>query len=180
MSIPIFITGNKNKLDEFKSILNIDIESKKYNAVEIQSIDVEDVTKHKVIEAYNYFKCPVIVEDTGLYIKKINNFPGALIKFYYDSIGEHQFCNIHSGQKIMAETVIGYHDGVNIHIFKGQIDGLVSPLPSGINGFGWDKIFIPSGYSKTFAQMSSQEKNNISMRKNALIKFKDFLNLKID
>ena len=83
-----FLTGNKNKLKEASAIINnsIELENKKIDLDEIQSTLVEEVIKHKVIQAYNIIKEPCIAEDTGLYIKNMNGFPGALIKYYFDKI----------------------------------------------------------------------------------------------
>jgi XTP/dITP diphosphohydrolase len=74
-----------------------------------------------------------------------------------------------------AQTVIGYFDGKKYKSFVGEIEGKISQSPRGKNNFGWDSIFIPKGYKKTFAQMQSKEKNQISMRKIALEKFKKFI-----
>ena len=60
-------------------------------------------------------------------------------------------------------------------MFLGRIDGTVSLEPKGINGFGYDPIFIPENYNKTFAEMGLEEKNIISHRKIAVTKLKSFL-----
>ena len=60
-------------------------------------------------------------------------------------------------------------------IFLGRINGIVSLKPRGINGFGYDPIFIPENYTKTFAEMKLGEKNTISHRKIAITKLKSFL-----
>ena len=72
-------------------------------------------------------------------------------------------------------TIIGYNNKDNIYYFEGEILGeIVSPKGS---GFGWDSIFKPKGYNKTFGEMDKIEKNQISMRNIALQKLKDHLNI---
>jgi non-canonical purine NTP pyrophosphatase (RdgB/HAM1 family) len=78
----ILITGNKNKVKEFEFILGFKIENIDLQLEEIQSIDVEEVAKHKAKSAYNMLKKPVIVEDTGLYFEELNGLQGAIFLTY--------------------------------------------------------------------------------------------------
>ena len=167
----IFLTGNMNKLKEAREILGDDfkIKNKKIDIDEIQSTNVEEVIKHKIEAAYKALKKPCFCEDTGVYIKNMNNFPGALIKFYFDHLGNKKITQFNGGSKVYAETVIGYHDGKKIHFFKGRINGTIAKKPKG-KGFGWDPIFIPKNHKKTFGEMTSEEKNNFSMRGKAFKK----------
>ena len=169
----LFLTGNKNKLNEAKDIMGdkFQINNKKVDLPEIQSTNVEEVITEKLKEAYKIVKKPVFCEDTGVYIKNMNNFPGALIKFYLEHLGNKGISKFNGGSKAYAETVIGYHDGKKIYFFKGKIDGKISKKPQG-KGFGWDPIFIPKGFNKSFAEISQEEKNKISMRAKAFKKFK--------
>lgn len=169
----IFLTGNKNKVEEAQLILgdSIKITNKKIDLPEIQSTSVEEVIKEKLNAAYKIVKKPVFCEDTGIYIKNMNNFPGALIKFYLDHIGTKGIANFNGGSSAYAETVIGFHDGKNVNFFKGRINGSIAKKPKG-KGFGWDPIFIPKNYNKTFGELSQEEKNKISMRGKAFKKFK--------
>ena len=63
-----------------------------------------------------------------------------------------------------------------MEFFVGEVEGVVADVPRGENGFGWDNVFIPvGGEHKTFAEMTVDEKNKVSMRKRALDKFKVYL-----
>lgn len=172
----IFITGNKNKVREFEEILEVNINHKNINLLEIQTTSVKDVVNNKLESAYNKIKKPVIVEDTGLYINEINYFPGALIKFYLRDLTKQGICKYHGNSKASVETIIGYYDGNKKKLFSGITYGIISNEPLGDNGFGWDSIFIPYQMNKTFAEMDKNEKNNCSMRRKALEKFKSFIN----
>jgi XTP/dITP diphosphohydrolase len=170
-----FVTSNKNKLREFEEILGFSINNIALDLDEIQAIEVEKVVKHKVKQAFEKVKKPVIAEDTGLYIESLNGLPGALGKFFDKTIGYSRLCKlVHGNRKALAKTVIGYFDGLKYRDFVGKIEGSIAKEAKGDNNFGWDIIFIPKGFNITLAQMSSEEKNKISMRKIALEKFKEF------
>ena len=172
----IFITGNQNKVNEFSQILKVPITMKQLELDEIQSINVLEVVERKLKDAYKAVGEPVIVEDTGLHIGYINQFPGALIKHYYKCLKSDGIAMAHGTSPATAITIIGYHNGEKVMYFKGEIKGRISSNPRGTNGFGWDNIFIPDGYTKTFAEMTAEEKNNCSMRMLALKALYPYLN----
>jgi len=170
-----FITLNENKVKETEEILNIRIEKMELNIREIQAIEVEEVVKDKVTKAYEIIKKPVMVEDTGLYINSWNGFPGALIKWVLESIGNEKLCKLlDRDRSAIAKTCIAIFNGRKLYIFSGELKGNITEKPRG-NGFGWDPIFQPDGYDKTFGEMPREEKNKISMRRIALMKLKKFL-----
>ncbi len=77
-------------------------------------------------------------------------------------------------KKAFGRSMIGYFDGENTHFFEGIVEGQIVE-PTIISPFGWDALFLPDGYDKTFAHMTKEEKNQISHRANALRKFMEFL-----
>ncbi|HPL72460.1 MAG TPA: RdgB/HAM1 family non-canonical purine NTP pyrophosphatase, partial [Candidatus Pacearchaeota archaeon] len=165
----ILITGNKNKVKEFEFILGFKIENIDLQLEEIQSIDVEEVAKHKAKSAYNILKKPVIVEDTGLYFEELNGLPGALVKFFVKNISLEKICSlIKENRKAKTITCIVFFDGEKEIIAKGETKGSIALKPKGNNGFGWDPIFIPEGYDKTFAELTSEEKQSKFMRQEAI------------
>ncbi|PIR98269.1 MAG: non-canonical purine NTP pyrophosphatase, RdgB/HAM1 family [Candidatus Colwellbacteria bacterium CG10_big_fil_rev_8_21_14_0_10_42_22] len=173
----LFITGNKGKLGEATSIIP-EIEGLDIDLDEIQSLDAHEVIKHKLQEAYKKQKGEFIVEDTSLYIDSLNGLPGPLIKWFMktvDNEGLVKMAKALGGTKAEAKTIIGYSKSEDdIHFFKGSIKGEIVE-PRGDGGFGWDPIFMPNGYDKTFAEMTAEEKNEISMRRIALNKLKEFI-----
>lgn len=174
----IFVTGNANKAREAERILGIGIETSDLDIHEIQAIDVEEVVKDKAIRAFDILKKPLIVEDTGLYFKDFNGFPGALIKWMIKNMGRDNMARLFSGREVVAEACICYYDGNEMEIFKGSIDGKISQEPMGGSGFGWDPIFIPKNSSRTFAEMSAEEKNAISHRGKAFSEFKKWIEIR--
>lgn len=173
-----FITGNKNKLREATQILDVDIVSQELDLREIQDVDLEKVVEEKLMHGYEMLKKPVMVEDTGLFFNALNGFPGALIKLLIERIGREGIVKMLKGfedKTATAKCAVGFtKDGKDLKIFIGKIEGEIVN-PKGVSGFGWDPIFQPKGYDKTFAEMNSEEKNAISHRFKALEKFKDFL-----
>lgn len=172
----IFVTGNHQKLKEFESILEIKLSHSDLDLDEIQSVDVEEVAIHKVKQAHELLKEPVFVEDTGLYFEELNGLPGALIKFFIKKLTLEQICSlIKENRKAIAITCIAYFNGAELKIFKGETRGEIAKEPKGTNGFGWDPIFMPEGYSQTFAEITSEEKEGNFMRREAINKFKAFV-----
>jgi XTP/dITP diphosphohydrolase len=173
-----FVTTNKNKLSEASKILGIQVNSINLDLLETQSLSVIDVVSSKVKDAYDKAGTPVIVEDTGLVINCLNGLPGALIKWFMDSVGNEGIIKIISAYEdklAKAITVVAYYDGIEIQIFTGEINGKISSIVLGEKGFGWDKIFIPNGSNLTFAQMTPKEKLKFSMRTIAFLKMKESL-----
>ncbi|MBL7100922.1 MAG: RdgB/HAM1 family non-canonical purine NTP pyrophosphatase [Nanoarchaeota archaeon] len=174
----VFITGNENKLREAKQILGVNIISESLDLMELQAVDLEDVIKDKLRHGYDLLNKPVMVEDTGLFLNALNGFPGALIKMLLERAGREGIVNVLKGFRdntVIAKCAIGFTgDGKALKVFIGDIKGRIVE-PRGESGFGWDPIFQPEGFDKTFAEMSSEEKNAISHRFKALKKFKEFL-----
>lgn len=172
-----FLTGNSNKFQEAKAILG-DVEQLEIDLPEIQDIDPKEIIKTKLLTALNHHQGPFIVEDGSLCFECLNNLPGPFIKWFEKSIGNNGLADMAKkmgNNKAIARVMIGYaKNPEEIYYFEGEIKGTIVD-PCGENGFGWDKIFIPEGHSRTFAQMSQEEKNSMSMRKIALEKLKEFL-----
>lgn len=172
-----FITGNQGKLSEAKTIIP-EIVGKDFVLPEIQEIDPREVIKAKLLEAKNIHQGEFVVEDTSLYFDAIPCLPGPLIKWFLKTIGNKGMSELVEKYDVKtgkAVNLLGYIDAEgNIEYFEGSLEGeIVSPR--GENGFGWDPIFRPKGFDKTFAEMNSDEKNEISMRKIAFENLKNFL-----
>lgn len=75
-----------------------------------------------------------------------------------------------------AKTAVALCKEGDVKIFEGEIQGSIAEEPRGESDFGWDPIFIPKGYDRTFAELGSKVKNEISMRNKAFFKLKDYLN----
>jgi len=175
-----FITGNKNKFAEVNAILP-NVEQLNIDLPEIQDIDAKEIIKAKLLEALNHKQAEFIVEDTSLYFDCLNGLPGPLIKWFMKTIGNDGLFDIVEkmrNNKAEAKTIIGYVKSLNeIYYFEGSVKGKIVS-PTGYSGFGWDPIFQPNGFSKSFAKLTQAEKNKISMRRIALNKLKEFMEAK--
>lgn len=168
----LFVTTNQGKIDEARNILGQDVEPISLELDELQSFSFEEVVKHKVTQAFEKVKMPIMVEDSGIIFESLINLPGVFTKWFYQSLkneGMVKMLSSYSNKNATAISYVGYFDGINIIIEFGEIAGrIVGPI--GDKGFGWDPIFMPDGFSSTFAQMDSDLKNSFSMRKIALLK----------
>ncbi len=174
----LFITGNLNKLREAEEILGQKLNHINLDLDEIQEVNEEKIANHKVRQAWKQVKKPLFVWDQSLYISCLNNFPGPLVKWFWESMGAEKVCqiaNMFHDHNIHTKTTLTYFDGETITHFHGIVHGTIPSEPRGTHGFSWDPIFIPEGHKRTFAEMLPEEKNAISMHKIALEKLKSYL-----
>ena len=163
-----FITSNKNKYAETKTILGIDLEMLSLNLPEIQSENPQQVALYKATYAKDLGYDDFIVEDSGLLLGD-NEEVGALIKWF--AIGRIVKAFINEEARAVSVFVL-CKDG-KLEVFQDVVYGKVV-FPRGENGFGWDCIFEFKG--KTFAELSTLEKNQMSPRAGALKDLKEYLN----
>ena len=174
-----FITSNKNKFEELQSILGDGmVEQLDIDLPEIQDIDARNVIRAKLKGALNHREGGCIVEDTSIHLDCLNGLPGPFGKWFLKSIGNEGLVRLVQSlgnASAQATTIIGYAKNSNeLKFFEGTITGKIVPA-RGTSDFGWDPIFEPDGHEKTFAEMATQEKNAISMRKIAAEKLKDYI-----
>jgi inosine triphosphate pyrophosphatase len=176
----IFVTGNENKLNEAKKILEtgkIKVIGEKIELDEYQG-DIKEIAKKKAKHACEILGKPCFVDDASLCFDSLNGMPGPYIKYFENSMKTEnlpRLIDFSNDKKASAIISIGYCKPNSEPIcFTGETRGKIVEA-KGDNGFGWDKIFVPNGYDKTFAEMTKEEKNKISHRKLALEKLKEFL-----
>jgi XTP/dITP diphosphohydrolase len=184
-----FATGNQNKIKEANIILqdlknkNISIEQIKLPYPELQGT-LEEVSEFGAKYVYDIIKKPIIVEDSGFFVNSLNGFPSTYSKFVQETIGNKGILKLledkndeENDRSAYFKTVIGYCDENGVKLFSGIVEGKVSnEIKSKGYGFAYDSIFIPDGENRTFAEMKTEEKSNISHRKKAFEEFKKFLN----
>ena len=171
-----FITGNAGKFREVQALMP-EIQQLDLDLDEIQSLDPQAVIAHKLDQAAQHHDGEFIVEDTSLALGCLGGLPGPLIKWFGQALdwrGVAELTQHYDDHSAIARTTIGYRDaaGQN-HFFAGELPGQVV-LPRGDHGFGWDPIFVPHGYDQTFAELDSDVKNQLSMRRQAVEQFRAF------
>jgi len=172
-----YITSNEGKFKAAKLIIP-EIEKLDIDLPEIQEINPKKIIEAKLIEANRHKKGRFMISDGSLYLEAIPGLPGPLIKWFEKTIGNQglfQLANNMGNFGAYAKVIVGYMDDQdNINYFEGEIKGKIVK-PRGSNGYGWDEIFQPSGFKKTFAEMTIEEKNKISHGRIALEKLKEYL-----
>lgn len=173
-----FITGNERKVIELNRILGTDFTHQKVDVPEIQSLDLEEVVTEKAKAAYAIVGKPVVVEDTALIFHALGKLPGTFIKFFAEELNYEGLCNLLHDKKDRSATVkacVALYDGENMKVFKGACDGTIAYTPHDGEGFGFDCIFIPEGYGKTWSEMDNSVKDEMSHRAKALRAFAEYL-----
>ena len=172
-------TSNRNKLDEFRRILpDFEIIGVKLSIEEIQRLDPYKVVSHKAIEAYkaNDYN-PILVEETSLALRGLGGRPGAYIKDFCEEAEMRRMIAegwLHGRDRAaLAKVLIAVYDGAEVQIREGNTAGTIAESLRGVNGFGWDDMFIPDGESRTFAEMSDSEKDRHNMRRKALLALRE-------
>jgi XTP/dITP diphosphohydrolase len=185
----IFATNNSHKLKEIKEILN--------NRVQILSLQdincfdeipetqttIEGNARQKSMYIYKKYKQNCFADDTGLEIDALNGEPGVYSARYagnecsFEDNVRKVLSKMNGTENRTAQfkTVISLIFNGNEFQFEGKIKGRIINEKKGTNGFGYDPIFVPDDYDKTFAELSSDEKNKISHRALATKKLAEFL-----
>ena len=173
-----FITGNAGKAKYLSDYFHLPVEHVKLDLKEIQSVDLKEVVIDKAERAYAIVKSPVLVEDVSLTFKSLKALPGPLIKWFLETLGNKGLCELLDGfndRGAVAEVEFALCDDAGVHTFGGKREGMIAEIPRGEAGFGWDPIFIPEGYDKTWGEMTPDEKHATSMRRIALEKLSEFM-----
>lgn len=187
----IFATSNSNKLKEVKFLLGNHVKVISLKELGFED-DIEETKKtiegNSILKAqtiFEIFKKPVLAEDTGLEVEALNGAPGVYSARY---AGEQ--CSAEANMELLLKNMEEFKNRkarfkTVATFFKsnsykkqyvGIVNGQVMQHKMGSEGFGYDPIFRPEGFSKTFAEMSNAEKALISHRAIAIKQFvKDFL-----
>lgn len=186
----LFVSSNEHKVEEIRQLLPL-----KYKLIGLHDIkwtaDIpepydtfEDNAKAKVSIVYAASGVPCFADDSGLEVDALDGRPGVFSARYAgekrDSLDnlEQVLEELRSESQRTARfvAVIAYQPNHNeVYFFRGQVEGTIAYQPGGNGGFGYDPIFIPSGFDRTFGELSPLVKNMISHRAIAIRKFRDFL-----
>lgn len=166
-----FATSNEHKFIEAKVVL------KRFGLVprrlptkgaEVQSDDVREIAEAAALATFEVAGKPLFVEDTGLFVASLNGFPGPYSAFVNRTIGPSALLTLLKGSEHRdAEFIsaIAYCWGPSsVRVFTGRLRGRISEGVRGSNGFGFDPVFIPRGKTRTLAEMSLEEKCQVSHR----------------
>jgi len=185
----VFATNNKHKLEEVCKIVSGRIEIVSLKDIGCESdipetantLEGNALLKAKYIKENFGYDC--FADDTGLEVEALNNEPG-VYSARYAGDGHDANANMEKllrnmegeeNRKARFRTVVALILGSETYLFEGIVEGHIAKEKSGTNGFGYDPIFVPEDYTSTFAELSSEIKNNISHRARAVKKLAEFL-----
>lgn len=193
----VFATNNQHKIGEIKNLVQ-----SSYNIVGLIDKGIEDEipedhftleenAMQKAAYIFDKYGLNCFADDTGLEIDALNGEPG-VFSARYSLIGEPVYpeMNVTEGniRKVLEKmtdqevrsarfrTVIALIINGETNYFEGKVEGTITRSPSGADGFGYDPVFLPLGYDRTFAEMSLDDKNKISHRAIAVTKLVAFFN----
>ncbi len=187
----VFATNNAYKLREAEEILGREI-----RVLSLRDIGCMDVlpengitlrenAMEKAKYLHNKYNVDCFSDDTGLEVEALNGAPGVYSARYAGPEADAQ-ANIRKllyemrekrNRKAVFRTIIALVTGGSTRFFEGSVGGIIVKAPKGGEGFGYDSIFQPDGYTCTFAEMAPAQKNSISHRFRALTALSSCLNL---
>lgn len=186
----VFATNNAHKLEEISSILGDKVEILSLNDINCH-VDIPETAD--TLEGNAFLKAEYIFEnygldcfadDTGLEVEALDGAPGVYSARYAGGEGHNAEANMQKllqnmqgiqNRKAQFRTAICLILDGKKHLFEGEVKGEIVKEKRGGSGFGYDPIFVPEGYAKTFAEMGAETKNKISHRALAVEKLCKFL-----
>jgi non-canonical purine NTP pyrophosphatase (RdgB/HAM1 family) len=163
----ILVSSNPNKAIEAERILGMPLRRVSISLPEIQAATVEDITRYKLETAKTKGYTRLVVEDVSLGFDELANFPGPYVKWLLEAAGGQglgAMAYALRDRSALAQCCVAYWDGEEGHVFHGEARGEILVEPRGDEKFGWDPWFQPHGSSRTFAEMSTEEKDRSSHR----------------
>ncbi|RZN37251.1 MAG: XTP/dITP diphosphatase [Methanophagales archaeon ANME-1-THS] len=183
----LFITTNQHKVKEIQELAesesrNLTIVHRNYEYPELQLDELEEVARAsaKYLQKKGVIQRPFLIEDSGLFIHALHGFPGPFSAYVFKRIGNEGILKLMAGKqaderRALFKTAVAFcePDRAEPVIFVGTVEGSIADEARGSGGFGFDPIFEFGG--KTFAELSTEEKNKVSHRSRAFRKLLAFL-----
>lgn len=187
----VFATNNNHKFNELRKLTEGKIEILSLNDIDCHddipetadTLEGNAAIKARWVKDRYGYDC--FADDTGLEVAALGGKPGVFSARYagenHDSLANMKLllANMEDKEDRNARfrTVIALIEGETEHRFEGTVEGEIIREPKGENGFGYDPIFVPTGYCETFAEMNADEKNSISHRARAVAKLIEYFSL---
>lgn len=175
-----FVTSNEGKVREFRQILEpkVQVQHLPIDYPELRSDYPEEIARLAAKQLADKLNKPIVVEDSGLFIKSLNGFPGTCSAYTHKRIGLKGILKLMSGIKdrsCMYMSAVAYCEPKNQPVsFLGTEKGKIAEKIRGKHGFGHDPIFIPEGSKKTYGEMKNSEEVK-KFRRRAVLKLLEYL-----
>lgn len=186
----VFATNNAHKLEEVSAILGDKIELLSLKDINCDA-DIPETADTlegnallKAEYVYKNYGLDCFADDTGLEVEALNGAPGVYSARYAEGEGHNAEANMQKllhnmegkdNRKAQFRTAVSLILNGKEYLFEGVIKGQIIKEKHGTSGFGYDPIFMPDGYDKTFAELGNEIKNQISHRAIAVNKLCEFL-----
>ncbi len=174
----VFVSKNPGKIREARFILEkfgLKVEVAELDKVEMQADSSSEIALHSARQLLPCISEPFVLEDAGLYVSSLSGFPGPYSHYVLQTIGCEGLLKLlgsTDSREAYFESAVAYSDrGGLVKTFLGRVNGTISWGMRGEGGFGFDPIFVPLGSLKTFAEVSINEKSEISHRRRSLEAF---------
>jgi XTP/dITP diphosphohydrolase len=174
----VFVSRNQGKNREANYILekfDLSVQVAELDKIEIQADNVAEIASQSARELIPSMTKPFIVEDAGLHIHFLKGFPGPYSHYALETIGCEGILKLlgpRDSRDAYFESAVAYADPTGtVKTFVGRVEGSLSIEVRGGQGFGYDPIFIPSGWTKTLGEVSISEKSEISHRRRSMESF---------
>lgn len=184
----VFATNNAHKLEEVQAIVGDRFEIKSLNDIDCHDdipetgVTFQENAQQKTDYLVNKYGLYCFGDDSGLEVDTLNLEPGVYSARYSGSRDMEKNIDLvlerlgdSENRKARFKTVVSLYLNEKQLFFEGAIEGRIIAERKGEKGFGYDPIFIPNGYDKTFAEMTAEEKNAISHRAIAVSKMAEYL-----
>ena len=176
-----YVTGNWAKIalaKQFLEPLGFEIDNVKMETPEIQADDVIEVSKYSAKWAAEKLNCPVLKNDSGLFVEGLKGFPGVYSKYVDETLGEDGLLKLMEGienrKAYFKESLAYCYPGEEPVVFDCITRGTIDTKKSGEYGWSWDFIFIPEGETKTLGCFPDSERWNF-WSNDAYIKLAEYL-----
>lgn len=185
----IFATHNQNKVHEVNAVCS------KFKIISLAELNYnEDIAETedtfagnallKARHVFEIYKTPVFADDSGLEVVALHGAPGVYSARYAGAEKNHSKNNNkllnelrhQSNRAAQFKTVIAYKNAEIELLFEGIVKGTIARQISGTGGFGYDPLFIPQGYTKSFGELPQEVKLRLSHRSRAIAKLQQYLN----
>lgn len=185
----IFATHNQNKVHEVNAVCS------KFKIISLAELNYnEDIAETedtfagnallKARHVFEVYKTPVFADDSGLEVVALHGAPGIYSARYAGAEKNHSKNNNkllnelrhQSNRAAQFKTVIAYKNAEIELLFEGIVKGTIARQISGTGGFGYDPLFIPQGYTKSFGELPQEVKLRLSHRSRAIAKLQQYLN----
>ena len=192
----VFATNNQHKLDEIREILGKNFEIVSLNDIGCHEDipetgnTLEENARQKAEYIYNKYHLSCFADDTGLEVDALNGAPGVYSARYAGGEGHDSEANMqkllrelgeNNNRKARFRTAIALlvreeeDENPKLLLFEGIVNGTIAREKHGTEGFGYDPIFVPEGYTQSFAELGTDIKNKISHRARAVKKLAEYL-----